>query len=187
MVGSSDEGGLCTIGLPPHSLFSLAEVNDEFLYVLKFGRIVGMPKHIESDTTNRWPNQSFFFRPGDLIDTRIFANIPITMETITWTELSRIPCAQIRGDLVRRLRSEALATPSLYMTATRAIETSKALSSGVKSLVKKRPSTLDRWNGNNPEPAYAAMIRDPIVRLIMQSDGVIEQDIHDVIHSLQRI
>lgn len=109
------------------------------------------------------------------------------METITWTELSRIPCAQIRGDLVRRLRSEALATPSLYMTATRAIETSKALSSGVKSLVKKRPSTLDRWNGNNPEPAYAAMIRDPIVRLIMQSDGVIEQDIHDVIHSLQRI
>ena len=187
LVGAADDDGVCTIGLPPQSSFSLAEVNKEFLYVIKYGRIIGMPDETVPAATSLWSDRRFIFKPGDLIDTRIFANIPLHMETTTWTELSRIPCGRIRGDLVRRLRNESLSKPYLHETAARAIKTSKALACDFKNRPQKRPTTLDGWYGNNAEPMYVAMIRDPIVRMIMKSDGVTEQDVHDAIVSLQRL
>lgn len=186
LIGPANGDGVCNIGLPPHSTFSLSEVRSEFLYIVMFGRLTSMPDEFDPDVGTSPHDEIRIFRPGDILDGRNLHLLPLTMETVTWTELARLPYARLTGNIVRQMRRRALLASPIHNAARYALHTSKNLVSSNDKLNSHRLTALSGWIGNGPEPMITAMMRDPIIRLVMRSDGVTETDILKAVRKMRQ-
>lgn len=181
MIGKQNRDGISTIGLPLGARFSLFGNHADFLYVVQHGLLTCTPLNASSEIDEVVIDEPVFFQPGDLIDARVFADIPLEMKAVMWTELSRLKFSDLSTGAVRSLRRKALAEIPDQRDAVRAIRSSKRIVQSFESDHPPQPRPeLRKLQKNTLSPLARGMLRDPIVRLVMTNDGFIGADILDV-------
>lgn len=177
--------GIEMIFVPSRATLLSDELDRDCLYIVMAGEmeLISGPSGIG---TYIGPTKTIArFQPGDMIDTRDCTLMPFSVKALVCTKLFRIQASYIKGTLVRQLRRRSQVPALMGITSK-----PSACHPGATNPQVYRLDAVHRENnvGSNigaREPtSVTRLLRDPLIRLVMESDGVTDTEILNAVKKM---